>query len=89
MPLKTYILLVVLFCLISLCIVSENTRYTEMRYRIVQLESREQRLRTKHMELRRRYTALIDPVRLERLNQEMGLKLEPLSPVSSREVARR
>ncbi len=89
MHLRTYILLVILFCLIGLCIVNENTRYTEMRYRIVKLEAFERHLQAEHMKLKQRYTALIDPARLERLNRQMGLNLEPLSPVSPRTVARK
>ncbi len=82
MPLRTYVLLIILFSLLGLCTVHEVTRQTEARYRIARMLADEQRLREEAALLQKDLAALKDPARLERLNREMDLRFRPLRPLA-------
>ncbi|MBP5233332.1 MAG: hypothetical protein J6333_07990 [Planctomycetes bacterium] len=74
----TYVLFLVLYALLGVMTVNERSACTAMRYRLAKELKAERRL---DESLARQASALADlqsPARLERLNAELNLRLEPL-----------
>lgn len=81
MPLRSYLLAILLMTLIGLSVVHEVVGQIRLRYRIARTLAQEKELKCRLAELRTRWAELTSPLRLSRLQAEKKLLFVPLATV--------